>query len=303
MSAAPDSQDRMFNHAVVEPIDAALLHEMLAFGRLHYPPGDPYTSVAYRQWLYLDNPAGVARAVLIRQRETLIGQAALVPLHLLVPGGQVRKGYFVVDVLTHPEFRNLRLFSHIIDAALDHVRGEGSLLLGHPNQAALRGWQRKEMTFQPPLRPHVLRPVLAWPRWLTKEADIMAIWPDVERSIGAANGNPEILRSIDYMRWRFLRRPDKPYSIAVGVARDGAPFAFSVTVQWRHGLALLVDHWCDGRQAIRTGRPTLALLPAGQQSVANAVRLPVAKEVPYFVTDPTCAGLRYGRLTLAASDF
>ena len=81
MSAAPDSQDRMFNHAVVEPIDAALTHEMLAFGRLHYPPGDPYTSVAYRQWLYLDNPAGAARAVLIRQRETLIGQAALVPLH------------------------------------------------------------------------------------------------------------------------------------------------------------------------------------------------------------------------------
>ena len=303
MSDTPEPEDRTFSPAVVEPVDAALLGEMLTFGRLHYPPGDPYTSVAYRQWLYLDNPVGTALAVLIRQRRTLIGQAALVPLHLRIPGGQIQKGYFVVDVLTHPEFRNLRLFSLIIDAAMDHVRGEGSLLLGHPNQAALRGWQRKEMTFQPPLRPHVLRPALAWQRWLTKEADIMAIWPDVERRIGTANGDPEIVRSIDYMRWRFLRRPDKPYTVAAGVASDGAPFAFSVTVPWRHGLALLVDHWCDGRQAIRTGRPTLALLPAGQQSVANAIRLPVAKEVPYFVTDPTSARLPFGRLTLAASDF
>lgn len=289
--------------ALIRDIDGVLLREMLAFGQLHYASDDPYASVKYREWLYLANPAGAARAVVIRHEGRLIGQAALVPVHLRLPGEGCRLGYFVVDVLTHPDFRNLRLFSRIIDAAMDHVKGEGSLLLGHPNKAALRGWQRKGMAFQPPLRPHILRPAFGASRWLTAETDVMGMWPDLEARINESSCDPELARSSDYMRWRFFDRPDKRYSVGVGLDREGAPVAFKVTVSWRHGMRLLVDHWCDGRRAIRILHPTLALLPEGERSLANAVRLPVAKEVPYFVTDPSKADAPFGRVTLAASDF
>ena len=47
----------------------------------------------------------------------------------------------------------------------------------------------------------------------------------------------------------------------------------------------------------------LAMLPASDRAITNAIRLPLSKEVPYFVTDPADAGHDFSRITLAASDF
>jgi len=289
--------------AEVMEVDASLLQEMLDFGAVHYPEGDPYRSRAYREWLFFANPDGRARAVLIRLGGRLIGQAALVPVAFQSLGGLTRQGYFVVDVLTHPDYRNMKLFSSIIDAAMDAVRAEGALLLGHPNKAALRGWQRKSMHFQPSLRPHAVVPVVTGGRTLSRRDDVVAAWPDVARRMADRSSTLELARSSDYVDWRYYQRPDKTYQVALRLDRHGMPVAFHVTTPWRRGIKLLVDHWTDGCRVLDAAFPTLAMLPADDRSIANAIRLPLSKEVPYFVTDPEARGHDFRRVTLAASDF
>ena len=284
-------------------VDARLLQDMLEFGAVHYAEDDPYRNRGYREWLFFANPHGRARAVLIRSGERLIGQAALIPVMFHTAGGGARQGYFVVDVLAHPEYRNMKLFSRIIDAAMDFVRAEDALLIGHPNKAALRGWQRKAMEFQSPLRPRAMLPVLARGRTLTSRADVLASWSDLDPPIAAATSSLELMRSRDYIDWRFFQRPDKPYRVALRVDGQGMPLAFHATTPWRHGIHLLVDHWTNGRGALAAPFPTLAMLPASDRAITNAIRLPLSKEVPYFVTDPASVGHDFGRITLAASDF
>ena len=289
--------------AAVKAVDAPLLREMLDFGAVHYPAGDPYRSQAYREWLFFANPHGCARAVVIRLANQLIGQAALIPIVFRAAGGGSRRGYFVVDVLTHPEYRNMKLFSRIIDAAMEFVRGDGALLLGHPNKAALRGWQRKSMQFQPSLHPRALLPMIPGGRTLAERDDVLAAWAGAEQRMVDTSSALEVSRSRDYIDWRFYQRPDKTYRVALRLDRQGAPVAFHATTPWRHGIQLLVDHWTDGRRVLATRFPTLAMLPADDRAIANAARLPLSKEVPYFVTDPADAGHDFSRVTLAASDF
>ena len=306
MSTAADTEAQSsFNLAPSEllEVDARLLQEMLEFGAVHYAEDDPYRSGGYREWLFFANPHGRARAVLIRSGNRLVGQAALIPVRFQTSGGGARQGYFVVDVLTHPEYRNMKLFSRIIDAAMDFVRAEGALLMGHPNKAALRGWQRKAMQFQAPLRPRAMLPLVAGGRTLTSRADVLAAWPDLSRRIAEAAPALELVRSRDYIDWRFFQRPDKTYRVALRVDRQGMPLVFHATTPWRHGIQLLVDHWADGRRVLAAPFPTLAMLPASDHAITNAIRLPLSKEVPYFVTDPADAGHDFSRITLAASDF
>jgi GNAT superfamily N-acetyltransferase len=253
--------------------------------------------------LFFANPHGRARAVLIRSGDRLVGQAALIPVRFQFAGGGARLGYFVVDVLTHPEYRNMKLFSRIIEAAMEFVRGEGALLMGHPNKAALRGWQRKSMQFQPSLRPRAMFPLIAGGRTLVSRDDVLAAWPDVEQRMSESCSIPELIRSSQYVDWRFYQRPDKSYRVALRLDRHGVPVAFHATTPWRYGIHLLVDHWTDGRRALATPVPTLAMLPTNHHTVANAVRLPLSREVPYFVTDPVEQVQDLSRVTLAASDF
>lgn len=284
-------------------VDARLLQEMLEFGAVHYPEDDPYRSRGYREWLFFANPHGRARAVLIRSGDRLVGQAALIPVRFHTAGGGARQGYFVVDVLTHPQHRNMKLFSRIIDAAMDLVRADGALLMGHPNKAALRGWQRKAMQFQAPLRPRAMLPVVAGGCTLRSRADVLAAWSDLDLRIAETAPALELVRSRDYIDWRFFQRPDKIYRVALRVDRQGMPLAFHATTPWRHGIQLLVDHWTHGRRALAAPFPTLAMLPAADHTIANVIPLPLSKEVPYFVTDPAGANHDSSRITLAASDF
>jgi GNAT superfamily N-acetyltransferase len=135
-----------------------LLGEMLEFGKLHYPEGDPYRSCSFRHWLFLENPHGAALATVIRHGKRIVGHAALIPVRFRLPGGGKRLGHFVVDVLTHPDYRNQRLFSRLIELMKVASERDQTWLLGHPNAAALRGWQRHDMQFHDELAPCVLIP-------------------------------------------------------------------------------------------------------------------------------------------------
>jgi len=291
--------------ALIERIDNSLLASMLAFGSIYYPPTDPYASADYRRWLCLHNPHGEALAVVVRNGDQLIAQAALIPVRLAIGAKDNRLGYFVVDVLTHPDYRKLRLFSRIIECAMSFVTERGALLLGHPNKAALPGWQRAGMDFQPDLRPAAVLPLLSSGRVLSARSDVLAIWPDLQGRMAATATStpPEIERTVDYARWRYYDRPDKDYKVLVRLDAKGAPLTFSVATPWRHGLHLLVDWWANTHAALAAPFPAIALLPDGSRTVRNAIRMPTSRRIPFFVTDPLTRSHDCRCITLAASDF
>lgn len=296
----------------IEAVTGQLIAEMIAFGASHYPIGDPNLDVKYFRWLCLQNPAGTAQAMVIRVEGKLVGQAIMVPVDLAHAGGSAR-GYFVVSVLTHPEYRNRRLFSTIIDAASTFVSGRGEWLLGHPNAAALPGWTRKQMTFRKPLVPHMagLRFGLGSRiEVIRTEAELMRVWPDIaNRRMAEDDRTVCVLRSTEYMLWRFMRRPDRQYRLGIRRAKKGPPTGFFVTTRWKHHLDLVVDHGCcvGDVHAIQVDRPAVAMLPCDAGSTAEAHlaawRLPVRKTMPFFATTFAADDFRFDGVTLAASDF
>lgn len=289
--------------ATLQPLDNSLLDEMLDCGVIHYPDGDAYRSRAYRQWLFMQNPHGPAVAAVIRGDGRLVGQAALIPIRFRMPGGARQHAHFVVDVLTHPDYRNQRLFSRIVDMTKEAASRNGTWLMGHPNAAALRGWQRHDMHFRPALEPCILIPTpFARGRWEENPERILVGWGEGAQGLGC-DDLPEIDRTPEYIEWRFYRRPDKRYQTGLLLDQDAKPLAWQASTPWRHGLKLLVDHASAKRTALSAGRGTLALLPPSEPLVSNRLRLPVGKRVSFFLTDPAGANLDCRRVTLAASDF
>ncbi len=308
--AATMSAPALIPHVIA--VGEQLIAQMIAFGAGNYPPSDPNLDVGYLRWLCIENPCGNAQAVVIRADDRLVGQAILVPVNLAT-GDCVTRGYFVVNVLTDPEYRNRRLFSTIIDAAKEFVSGRKEWLLGHPNAAALPGWTRKEMTFRTSLAPHLCGMGFAIGRKvevIDTEAGLMMEWPGIESCLGSNNDRQvRIVRTLEYMRWRFMRRPDKHYRLGMCRGNGGRPLGFYVATRWKHHLDLVVDHGrCNGsRDKLRVARPAIVMLPWERGRIipsdVAAVRLPVRKTFPFFATTFVADELCFDDLTLAASDF
>ena len=69
-------------------------------------------------------------------------------------------GYCVVNFLVHPDFRGQNIFGRMIASAIEMVASENAVLVGYPNDMALKFWQRAAMHFQTPLRPCLVAPSL-----------------------------------------------------------------------------------------------------------------------------------------------
>lgn len=295
----------------IQPVTPALLLPMTEFGAVHYPPGNPNLDEAYLHWLCLENPAGPAQAIVIEDQGRMVGLALLIPIVLCADGGR-QSSYFVVNVLTHPDYRNRRLFSRIIDAAKSFCVSRGEWLMGHPNPAAVAGWKRKEMTFHAPLVARLGGLGFGLGRrttYLDSEQNLRNEWPAVAAALTLANGEVGIERSVEFMLWRFLTRPDRTYRLAMIHGRDGRLAGFRVTRRFKPFLDLLVDHGvaANGPGAISIDRPCLTLAPADRCAEIGAetgsLRLPVHKQMPFFASCFSSEPADFSRVTLAASDF
>ena len=295
----------------IEAVTPRLIKPMIDFGSIHYPPGNPNLDGLYLSWLCLENPAGPAQAVIIEVERRIVGLALLIPIELRFDGKE-QLSYFVVNVLTHPEHRKRRLFSHIIDAAKHFCGANGSWLMGHPNQAALAGWKRKEMTFRAPLVGMLGGLGFGFGQRfevLDTEAKMKATWPAVEGSIDGDPAEVRIKRSVEFMRWRFLTRPERRYCVAAHFGSNGVVAGFSVTRRFRAGVHLVVDHGVNKEvaSAIALRRPSLTMVPANRMAALSAETgshsLPFKKEIPFFATCFDNRDADFSRITLAASDF
>ena len=278
----------------------------------YFKPGDKLLDRAYTQWLYGQNPFGSARMVIAAEAGRWVGSMAMVPAHLVKQGEQV-VAYYVVNVLVHPEFHGKHVFGRLITAAKEQVKTENAVLMGHPNDMAIKSWQRAKMHFVEPLKAGLAVPRLR-PRGVevvevTHIDQLLPVWPALKAQALEAD-HWGLAATGEYIAWRYLAHPANQYRIQrVDVA--GTSAGFMVTKKVRPGVSLLVDQFLVDRHA----RAALACLPwltvsfrpqAVLRELSGAIwTLPIKKQLPFFFTkfqQPVgAADVMY--LGLSTSDF
>lgn len=270
-------------------------------------------TLAYLRWLCVENPYRAAKVAAIRSDDRLAAISLMIPVPLQL-GASAGTGYFIVEVLTHPDFRGKGLFSRLIEAMKAECSKEGSWLLGHPNRAALPGWTKKGMKFGNELVPRVLVPTLSPRRFRTICNDV-AGWrhTDLSQIVELANSStssamrPVVAPDESFFRWRFGSRPGVHYRLSA-LQRRGRAVAYVVSKAFKPGVELAVD-WAIPTPVLWTsiGRPTI--LPLSQSAFrplwgAFPANIPITKKMmPVFATPPDGSQSDTDGLTLIASDF
>ena len=278
----------------------------------YFQPDDKLLTSTYTRWLYAENPFGSALMVRVTDGTRWLGFMAMIPVELARCGKRLRT-YYVVNVLVHRQFHGKHLFGRMITAAKALVTAEGAALMGHPNDMALKSWQRARMHFHEPLRPSLALPV-PWGRSLSastvKEVGQLDASASVLADIAAQSQSWCVAATPEYLDWRYLRHPSNTYGVQVLAAR-GTPAGVQITKRVRLGVRLLVDQFVQAQQT----RAATGLLPpltlcfwpeSFEREQAGAVLpLPWKKRLPFFLTRSSDLeeSASVARLGLSASDF
>lgn len=275
----------------IDEFNMSQFEQLVALFASYFPADDKLLSEGYTQWLYGKNPCGLARMVKAVEGGRWIGFMAMIPVNLVRRNEQL-VAYYVVNVLVHPEYHGKNIFGRMITAAKELVQAESAVLMGHPNDMALKSWQRASMSFQ-----DVLRPFLALPKLRTKGIRARAVnrVDELQPLLPALNDQAllaerwSISLTAEYIRWRFFEHPANRYQVQL-IEADNVPLGFMISKKVRTGISLLVDQFMlDKRPAGGLGRlPWLTISFRPQTSASEYPGafwlLPVKKQIPFFFT-------------------
>lgn len=222
-----------------------------AFGRQLYNPD----ALGYWKWKYLANPGGPAVIRVATSANKVVGHVAAIPRYMH-SGSRILRVAVLVDAMTHPAYRRIGIFrrlateigNDLIDSAFDAV-------VAFPTRALAKrifgdmGWRD--------IAPRAIfinpRNILARPsgsglfararehcapateiRAITRVTDaIAALW-----TIGNQCQGPALIRSVEYLNWRYCGIGSRRYRILTAV-QHGAPRAAVVATKRRQsGLAM-----------------------------------------------------------------
>jgi GNAT superfamily N-acetyltransferase len=278
----------------------------------YFKSGNKLLDCTYITWLYGQNPFGPARMVIASEADRWVGFMAMVPTNFVKQGEQLL-AYYVVNVLVHPEFHGKHVFGRMITAAKEHVKTKNAVLMGHPNDLAIKSWQRAKMHFVEQLKAGISAPRLR-PRGVgvvevTCIDQLLPVWP-VLKARALESDHWCLAASGEYINWRYLTHPVNNYRIQM-VEVAGTPVGFMVTKKVRPGISLLLDQFLVDRHT----RAALACLPwltvsFKPQSVLSELSgviwsLPIKKQIPFFFTkyDQPVVASEVLYQGLSASDF
>jgi GNAT superfamily N-acetyltransferase len=296
----------------IEPFDMKLFPKLRELFACYFPADDRLLTERYTQWLYADNPHGPAQAVIAQEDGRWIGFMAMIPVQLIRRGASL-KGYYVVNVLVHPEHQGRFIFGKLIAQAKELIRLEGAVLMGHPNDLALKAWQRAKMQFHTPLQPFMLKAG----SWFSKlgAQDVKAAqqaepflshWHLPENQSNTWN----VHLTVDYLNWRYLTHPTNTYRIRL-VGDPGGHKGLFITKKIKGPVHLLVDLFAleASRRDVTKNLPMLTLSMRPQTTGAAGQdawwALPLKKRIPFFSTSLQQQQFAqdWSGLLLSASDF
>jgi len=250
-------------------LDRSLLTDLLA-GNLNPSAGGPRFD-----WLYLENPHGLARAWVAVESGSGkgVGAAAAFP-HKLIVGDTIRLGYVLGDFCIHPQHRSLGLALQLQRACLEQLGSPGSCLTyDFPSERMMAIYQRMQIApfcqmvrWSKPLRvdrkigelgmPSTLVRILAAPiNKLLEWTDVASLsngdWTITEHqgsckeeftqlahTVGSRYGTC-VERSSEYLNWRYFKHPLVHYEVLT--ARRGKDLMGYVVFSHSEQDAKIVD--------------------------------------------------------------
>lgn len=295
----------------IATFDASMLPRIKALFATFFPAGDRLLSERYHTWLCAENPCGPAKIVTISLNEVWAGFMALIPV-TVGRSAERRMGYYAVNVLVDPGHQGKNLFSRMITPACELALEENAVLIGHPNAAALRFWQRKRMHFGADLRPALAIPGLGRlklaPRRV-RTADDLSSAAELLGASDTPSDHWKVLASPEFLDWRFLSHPTNRYEITM-LERRGAPVAVQVVRRITPFVHLFMDQWAapSWSDAATHCLPLATIHFTSTEATSGPIRglvnLPLKRRMPFFATDfaaPACPGA-LANLGLSATD-
>jgi len=226
--------------------------------------GESDVSREWWDWKYLENPAGLAVGYVAEVGTRIVGQYPAFPRRFSV-GGRHTMVVLAGDVMVDPEFRRQGMFIELARRTYKRAQSQGfDVVFGFPNSnthyAYISGLGWTDVL---PCAPLWLKPLsgagiaarylpyigstasrpIAWmeqmlrriPRRQSKGAGQVCIREvtvadelmDVVSASVARLRTVTAVRDSEYLRWRYLARPDQQYYAVVGFV-DGAPVAYAV---------------------------------------------------------------------------
>jgi len=200
----------------------------------------------------------------------------------------------------------------MIEKAIEYVKTERAILMGHPNLMAYGAWVRAAMHFQPPLKPYLVIPkIVQWNDTIReiRQASVVQKVIFYFNDQGQEKREWRIKLTVEYLEWRYIRHPTNHYSLrAINVKNE--PVGIVIAKKIHTGVNMLIDQFSlNGyMEASLGGAPsfTVAFLPeALSQGCGRLWAVPLRKALPFFCTDyeNPIEALEVKRLGLSASDF
>lgn len=276
---------------VIQEYEDVQFDPLFKLFKSYFQPDDRLLTEHYTRWLYAENPFGLARMVQVREGDRWVGFMAMIPVELVKQGAHLR-GYYVVNVLVHPQHLGKHLFGRMISAAKKYAEAENAVLIGHPNDMALKSWQRARMQFHEPLRPSLAIPK-PWRIGLAvhREKSLSQL-ATATHVLADAVGNAKVWRvaaTPEYLDWRYLRHPTNAYAVQ-SLQRAGELVGIQITKWVRLGVGLLVDQFVQPQHVnTATGKLpllTICFLPDSvtRERSGSVWVLPWKKRIPFFMT-------------------
>lgn len=188
-------------------------------------------------WRYESAPGGPAPMLVVRDGEALVAQLVLMPRDLTVEGVR-RRGWLIVDVMTHPDWRGRGILRALATRAAELATASGIITCGYPNELSVRGF--RECGFDALCRvPALVGSALDGDASFgpfAPVADVGDWMADLWRRVGRVGTH----RDADTVRWR-LARPDATYHAFSTAERD----AFVVLKRYEERDGEVVINICD----------------------------------------------------------
>ncbi len=275
----------------IDNFDMNEFDQLAALFGSYFQPDDKLLTKSYTEWLYAKNPYGLAKMVKAVEGDRWVGFMAMIPVHLVRRDARL-VAYYAVNALVHSQYQGKHIFGRLIEAAKEFVKSENAVLIGHPNDLALKPWQRSRMHFHEPLRPSLVVPTLRAKGARARDVDavnqLQSVLPALNaQALQAERWNLSLTE--EYLNWRFFEHPANRYRMQL-IKVDGVPAGFLVSRKVRPGISLLVDQFmldryvADGLRCLPW--VTVSFMP---ESSACALpqsfwRLPMKKRIPFFFT-------------------
>jgi hypothetical protein len=292
-----------------DTIDRAKLARLLAS---EYAPGHDTLNPAFLDWLYRDNPAGMAGFIVARDAVgEYRGIVGVVP-YRLTWGQRPMTAYLALHVLVDKAARGASLFGRMIVVLNNHLAARETFLFGHPNPAAMPSWERNGMRF-------IDGYALGWNgrlfdtrlnsyRQITKSEGLGGFDFSALAEWRAGLGKPVLSVDRAFLEWRYLSHPTRRYLVALRTQGSEVRGYVAIARSAKAGMDVIVD-W-QGTEEFENGPPGRFLRPAFVSDASHPPRVThpkLIKRIPFFATpyavEPGALKARWDAVSLAACDF